>query len=144
MKSQMKKIKIQVPSPVESPQVWRNGCLKVCSVPFFPSDDNVLENLKKGRNKSLKKKKWNYLRLEIKFSEIICKRFIPSFFNLLTYLASNVVPEPAIKNTHTVNIIFNSIFIKCPLLLFKEEKINNIIISDSNQCFSFACCVSNN
>ena len=42
----MRKMKIQVPSPVESPQVWRNGCLKVCSVPFFPSDDNVLENLR--------------------------------------------------------------------------------------------------
>ena len=42
----MKKMKIQVPSPVESPQVWRNGCLKVCSVPFLPSDDNVLENLR--------------------------------------------------------------------------------------------------
>ena len=44
----MRKMKIQVPSPVESPQVWRKGCLKVCSVPFFPSDDNVLENLEKG------------------------------------------------------------------------------------------------
>ena len=41
-----KKINKQPNSPTESPQVWRNGCLNIVTVPFLPSDSNVLVYLK--------------------------------------------------------------------------------------------------
>ena len=41
-----KKINKQENSPAESPQVWRNGCLNTVTVPFLPSDSNVLVYLK--------------------------------------------------------------------------------------------------
>lgn len=41
-----KKSSKQENSPTESPQHWTNGCLNTVTVPFFPSDSNVLEYLK--------------------------------------------------------------------------------------------------
>ena len=41
-----KKMNKQKNSPTESPQVWRNGCLNTVTVPFLPSDSNVLVYLK--------------------------------------------------------------------------------------------------
>ena len=41
-----KKRSKQENSPTESPQHWTNGCLNTVTVPFFPSDSNVLEYLK--------------------------------------------------------------------------------------------------
>ena len=41
-----KKRSKQENSPTESPQVWRNGCRNIVTVPFLPSDSNVLVYLK--------------------------------------------------------------------------------------------------
>ena len=36
-KFKMRKMKIHPPSPTERDQVWTNGCLNLCSVPFISS-----------------------------------------------------------------------------------------------------------